>query len=98
MSEMFSCSQKFTSCNCQDYQNCQKWSKLSKNVQSYKDIVNIVKIVKSCQKLSILHDDDYDEIMMMMIFRGASGDYICSAVNGVGHPAHATLTLTVLCE
>jgi len=28
--------------------------------------------------------------------RGASGDYICSAVNGVGHPAHATLTLTVL--
>ena len=37
-------------------------------------------------------------IMMMMMCRGASGDYICSAVNGVGHPAHATLTLTVLCE
>ena len=27
-----------------------------------------------------------------------SGDYICSAVNGVGHPQHATLTLNVLCE
>jgi len=26
----------------------------------------------------------------------ASGDYICSAVNGVGHPQHATLTLNVL--
>ena len=37
-------------------------------------------------------------MMMMMMCRGASGDYICSAVNGVGHPAHATLTLTVLCE
>ena len=32
---------------------------------------------------------------MEMLCRGASGDYICSAVNGVGHPAHATLTLTV---
>ena len=27
-----------------------------------------------------------------------SGDYICSAVNGVGHPKHATVTLNVLCE
>ena len=27
-----------------------------------------------------------------------SGDYICSAVNGVGHPQHATVTLNVLCE
>ena len=27
-----------------------------------------------------------------------SGDYICSAVNGVGHPQHATITLHVLCE
>ena len=28
----------------------------------------------------------------------ASGDYICSAVNGVGHPQHATITLSVLCK
>ena len=35
---------------------------------------------------------------MIIMCRGAAGDYICSAVNGVGHPAHATLTLTVLCE
>ena len=27
-----------------------------------------------------------------------SGDYICSAVNGVGHPQHATITLHVLCK
>ena len=27
-----------------------------------------------------------------------SGDYICSALNGVGHPQHATVTLNVLCE
>ena len=27
-----------------------------------------------------------------------AGDYLCSAVNGVGHPAHATITLNVLCK
>ena len=27
-----------------------------------------------------------------------SGDYLCSAVNGVGHPQHATITLNVLCR
>ena len=28
----------------------------------------------------------------------AGGDYICSAVNGVGQPSHATITLHVLCK
>ena len=37
-------------------------------------------------------------VITIVTFRSASGDYICSAVNGVGHPAHATLTLTVLCK
>ena len=26
------------------------------------------------------------------------GDYLCSASNGVGHPAHASIHVTVLCE
>ena len=26
------------------------------------------------------------------------GDYLCSASNGVGHPAHANIHVTVLCE
>ena len=28
----------------------------------------------------------------------AGGDYICSASNGVGHPAHATIHVDVLCK
>ena len=32
------------------------------------------------------------------ISREGGGDYICSAANGIGHPSHATITLTVLCK
>ena len=28
----------------------------------------------------------------------AAGDYLCSASNGVGHPAHASIHVAVMCE
>lgn len=28
----------------------------------------------------------------------SAGDYICSAINGVGHPSHATINVRVLCN
>ena len=77
-----------------DRRRCERGLNLDDDFDDLKDLND--DDLQGCERGLNLDDDDFDDLMM--ICRGASGDYICSAVNGVGHPAHATLTLTVLCE
>ena len=37
-------------------------------------------------------------LTILSVTMSAGGDYICSASNGVGHPAHAKIHVDILCK